>query len=364
MDSVNAKKSSRTREALVVLGSWTLVALLSVTYSALNRIHRNESPEWGRAFALNLLDWYILAAFTFVFLWLVRRWPLGSGRWRVIPLYLAVMTGLVLVKDAIYLPIRQALYPVPGFALDHVIFESFFYEFFELAAVVGVVHAIEYYRSVKASQLRSLQLEAHLSQAKLEALRNELQPHFLFNTLHAISTLIHRNAEAADEMVAQLGDLLRASLERKSVQQVPLREELSVLEPYLKIARIRFGDRLSISEQVEPELLDARVPVFILQPLVENAIQHGIERRPGSGRIEIVARAQRDSIQLIVSDDGAGVTSDAAIANGIGLSNTRMRLEQLYGSAAGLELRPRPDSGTEVVITIPRDPRIRQGARA
>jgi LytS/YehU family sensor histidine kinase len=263
---------------------------------------------------------------------------------------------LVVVKYSLYLPIRQLFYPVHGATVSHMVMKNFFYEFFEMAAVVGVIHAVQYARSLREGKLRASQLESLLSKARLEVLRSELQPHFLFNALHAISTLMHRNVDAADEMLTQLGDLLRLTLERKSVQEVPLREELSVLEPYLNIVRIRFGDRLTISVDVDPELLDVHVPLFVLQPLVENAIHHGIARRAGSGRIEIRARRAGDLVEISVSDDGAGIDA-ATNSEGIGLSNTRMRLEQLYGPAGRLMLRGHPDSGAEAMVTVPQEHR-------
>ena len=165
---------------------------------------------------------------------------------------------------------------------------------------------------------------------------------------------MHRNVEAADEMLAQLGDLLRLSLERKSVQEAPLREELAVLEPYLNILRIRFGDRLSICVDVDPALLDVTVPLFILQPLVENAIRHGIDRRAGAGRIDIRALAEDDSIEITVSDDGAGLSQNG-LREGIGLSNIRLRLEQLYGTRGTIALEGNPESGTQVAVKIPRN---------
>jgi two-component system LytT family sensor kinase len=261
---------------------------------------------------------------------------------------------LVAVKEAVYLPIRLWWFPTPTLAQikPHLI-EGFFYEGFMLAMVLGVVHAVEYQRSVRDGQLRASQLESHLGRARLEILRNELHPHFLFNALHAISTLMHRNVEAADEMLAQLGDLLRLSLERHDVQEGPLREELTVLEPYLNILRIRFGDRLSISVEVDPLLLDLTVPLFLFQPLVENAVRHGIERRAGAGRIDIRARASEDQLEISVSDDGAGL-SQGGIREGIGLSNIRLRLEQLYGARGSIALAGNPESGTEVTVRIPR----------
>jgi two-component system LytT family sensor kinase len=344
---------SGLRDATVILAAWTVVALLSTGFSALNRLYSNQPPEWERALALNLLSFELCSPSTFVFVWAVRRWPLGAGRWRYVPLYLAAIPVLVVIKYAIYLPIRQWWFPTPALQIKQHLIESFFYEGFMLAMVVGVVHAVEYQRSLREGQMRASQLENHLSKARLEILRNELQPHFLFNALHSISTLMHRNVEAADEMLAQLGDLLRLSLERKSVQEAPLREELSVLEPYLNILRIRFGDRLSIGLDVDPSLLETTVPLFILQPLVENAIRHGIDRRAGAGRIDIRARAAGDSIEISVADDGAGL-SENGIREGIGLSNIRQRLEQLYGTRGAIALKGNPESGTEVAIRIPR----------
>ncbi|HZR07777.1 MAG TPA: histidine kinase [Myxococcales bacterium] len=342
------------RDAAVVIAIWALVAVLAAGFSTLNRIYSAQPSDWERMLALSLFGFELNAGSTLVFLWVVRRWPLGAGRWRYAPLYLAALLVLVAIKYAIYLPARQWWFPVPALQIKQHLIESLFYDGFMLAMVVGVIHAVEYQRSLREGQMRAAQLESHLTKARLEILRNELQPHFLFNALHSISTLMHRNVEAADEMLAQLADLLRLSLERKNVQEASLREELSVLEPYLNILRIRFGDRLSIGVNVDPALLDATVPLFILQPLVENAIRHGIDRRAGAGRIDIRAHAAGELIEISVADDGAGL-SENGIREGIGLSNIRLRLEQLYGSRGAIALKGNPESGTEVVVRIPRE---------
>jgi sensor histidine kinase YesM len=344
---------SALRDVTVIVGIWAVVALVSAGFSTLNRIHTGQPPEWQKAIALNLLSFELCTGSTLVLLWGVRRWPLGAGRWRYGPLYLGAIAVLVVIQYAIYLPLRVWLFPTsPGMIKQHLI-ESFFYEVFMMALVLGVVHAVEYQRSLREGQLRASQLEHHLTRAKLEILRAELQPHFLFNALHSISTLMHRNVEAADEMLAQLGDLLRLSLERKNVQEAPLREELAVLAPYINILRIRFGDRLSIRVDVDPALLDVTVPLFILQPLVENAIRHGIDRRAGAGRIEIRARAEEESVEISVTDDGAGLSQNG-LREGIGLSNIRLRLEQLYGTRGAVALQGNPESGTQVTVKVPR----------
>jgi len=340
------------RDAAVVIAVWALVAVLAAGFSTLNRIYSDQPSDWERTLALSLFGFELNSGSTLIFLWAVRRWPLGAGRWRYSPLYLAALLVLVAIKYAIYLPARQWWFPAPALQIKQHLIESLFYDGFMLAMVVGVIHAVEYQRSLREGQMRAAQLESHLTKARLEILRNELQPHFLFNALHSISTLMHRNVEAADEMLAQLADLLRLSLERKSVQEASLREELSVLEPYLNILRIRFRDRLSIGVDVDPALLDATVPLFILQPLVENAIRHGIDRRAGAGRIDIRAHAAGELLEISVADDGAGL-SENGIREGIGLSNIRLRLEQLYGSRGAIALKGNPESGTEVVVRIP-----------
>jgi sensor histidine kinase YesM len=349
------------REAIAIFGIWTLLALLSAGYMSLSKLYADQPPEWTRTLVLNFVDHCIMAGLTAALLWLVRRWPLGAGHWRLIPMYLAVILGLVVVKCALYVSARR-LFLYPELPVSHSMLEICFYEYFQLTAIAGIVHAVEYARSLREARLRASQLESHLSKARLEVLRSELQPHFLFNALHAISTLMHRNVEAADEMVTQLGDLLRLSLDARNVQEVPLREELGVLEPYLHILRIRFGDRLTVSVDVEPGLLELRVPLFILQPLVENAVNHGFSRRAGAGTIAIRARGVDDSLQMTIADDGPGLDSHS-VAEGIGLSNTRLRLEQLYGSAGRLALKGRPGSGAEVIVTVPRSGRESERGR-
>jgi sensor histidine kinase YesM len=183
----------------------------------------------------------------------------------------------------------------------------------------------------------------------------QLQPHFLFNTLHAISTLIHRDPEAADDMVIQLSDLLRMTLDNIGVQEVRLAEELDFTRHYLDIQQMRFQERLKVVIDVPPETFDARVPNQVLQPIVENAIRHGLDGRQGSGTIEIRARGTASMLQLTVRDDGPGlkVNGSPYPQDGIGLANTRARLKQLYGPLATLDLTNHSKGGTLVTLLIP-----------
>lgn len=217
-----------------------------------------------------------------------------------------------------------------------------------LALLCGA-HAAYFYRRSRERDLRSVELTARLAEARLQALQMQIQPHFLFNSLNALAALIAKNPEAADEMLTNLGDFLRMTFESSGAAEVPLRRELEYVERYLAIERVRFGERLSFSIEVEPGTPAALVPTLLLQPLVENAVRHGIEPRAEGGRI--VVRAARDggSLRLIVSDDGVGMKLTPRV--GIGLANTRERLRELYGAAGTLSLKS--ETGTEVEIRLP-----------
>jgi LytS/YehU family sensor histidine kinase len=211
-------------------------------------------------------------------------------------------------------------------------------------------HTIHFQSRLRAQQLRTSRLEAQLAQAQLSALKMQLHPHFLFNTLHSISALLHSDAEAADRMVARLGDFLRLTLENSDSHEVTLEQELEFLRCYLDIEMTRFQDRLRVDFAIGPGTLDALTPNLILQPLVENAIRHGIAHRIEPGCIEICSERSGDKLRLQVRDDGPGFASNTA---GIGLTNTRARLERLYGSGYVLQLSNGAQNGATVTLEIP-----------
>jgi LytS/YehU family sensor histidine kinase len=219
--------------------------------------------------------------------------------------------------------------------------------------IVAVSQAFEYYQRYRERELHAAELEKGLAQAKLQALQMQLNPHFLFNTLHSISSLMHKDVEAADRMVMRLGDLLRAALESADTQEVTLRQELALLEQYLEIEQIRFGSRLTVKKKIDVDVLDAQVPNLILQPLVENAIRHGIEPWSKPGCIVLGGYRIDNQITLSVADNGAGLLNQKPIEEGVGLSNTRARLRELYGKEHDFELRRGPDGGLLVQLTIP-----------
>jgi LytS/YehU family sensor histidine kinase len=196
-----------------------------------------------------------------------------------------------------------------------------------------------------------------LAQAELQALKMQLHPHFLFNTLHSISALQLKDIAAANRMIARLGDFLRLTLDNAGAQEVPLQKELEFLRCYLEIERIRFQDRLTVSMEVEPQTLDARVPNLILQPIVENAIKHGISPRAAPGRIDIRVKRENGLLRVQVEDNGRGIGGDGRGANiikeGLGLSNTRARLDQLYGTGYRFDLQNVTEGGLRVTLEIP-----------
>jgi LytS/YehU family sensor histidine kinase len=218
--------------------------------------------------------------------------------------------------------------------------------------IVAVTFAFNYYRKYRERELRALELEKRLAQAKLQALQMQLNPHFLFNTLHSVSALMHQDVEAADGMITRLSDLLRAALDNTDAQEVTVREELEFLKRYLDIEQTRFGSRLTVRMEIAPDSLDDLVPNLILQPLVENAIRHGIEPHAKPGCIGLRVRRSAGRLTVEVSDNGSGLPDEAA-EEGVGLSNTRARLRTLYAEAHGFELCKAPEGGLLARLTIP-----------
>lgn len=218
-------------------------------------------------------------------------------------------------------------------------------------------YAFSYYRRYREGQLRTFQLEAQLSQSQLHALKMQLHPHFLFNTLHSISALLNKDPQSARKMITRLGDFLRLTLENSGAQEVTLRKEMEFLSCYLEIERIRFQDRLVTHMDLDEQTLDARVPNLILQPIVENAIRHGIAPRSTPGLIEIEAKQLGASLRIQVRDNGPGIsehrTPENLFKRGLGLTNTETRLERLYGTAHLFDLRNSPDGGLVVTLEIP-----------
>jgi two-component system LytT family sensor kinase len=223
--------------------------------------------------------------------------------------------------------------------------------------LLSVARATELRRRDQARTLGEAQLSAALARARLDALRMQLEPHFLFNALNSAASLLRRDPDGAERMLARLGDFLRLTLDDGMPQKVALRRELELLERYLDIERVRFRDRLSVSIDVPPALLAASVPCLVLQPLVENAIRHGLAARAGPGRVAVRASRQGSGLRLEVEDDGPGLPVEGHLPRtGVGLSNMQERLGHLYGGRAGLRIEGHAGKGLHVTIDLPWEP--------
>jgi two-component system, LytTR family, sensor kinase len=313
--------------------------------------------------ALNLSYWYSWALLTPGILWLARRFPFARRAWKLsLLVHIAGVFTATLLHVAMTVASKIAISDVIAepsgpwrVEAERMFFWNFDWEMMTYWAIIGLSHALWYQREAQERTMRAIQLETHLVEAQLQALQRQLQPHFLFNTLNTISALMHRDVDAADNMIAKLSDLLRISLQTLGVQETTLKDELDFLSKYLEIEQTRFRDRLSVVFDVHPNTLDALVPNLILQPLVENAIRHGIGPKPSPGRIEISAKRQAAVLEIEVRDNGVGLSAARLtdFNRGVGLTNTRSRLEHLYGADHRFEFRQRPGGGLHVLIAIP-----------
>jgi two-component system LytT family sensor kinase len=336
---------------------WTVLGLLSAAQTSIYFMRDGRPVPWTPVIIDRLADWYTCALFTPLFFWLVRAMPWERSRWwRPAIIQALIALACVPVKYVMYAGIVQWLIPdYRSVVVGRLIVGNLIYEFMAFGVMFAVIHAVEFYRRALEDTARAARLETRLAEARVEALTAQLQPHFLFNTLHAISTLMHRDVDAADTMLARLGDLLRRTLDSHNGSEVPLSEELRLLDAYLDIARVRFQDRLTVDVTIAAETNGALVPRFVLQPLVENALQHGIGSRNGRGRITIQARREGERLRLSVSDDGVGgvLRDNGFPREGIGLTNTRQRLRERYGSDHSLQLTNGEGGGLLVAVDIP-----------
>lgn len=345
-------------KCLLIFLLWTLVGLSFASQFYLSSMKMGRPVSWGQAIAWSLGDWYVWALLSIPVVFLSRRFHLEGKVWRKNLLMHAGASALISLA---YIFLRAwigrwqsaaAGEPVSfSDAFQPLLFKTFHFNIVIYWVIVSVTHAFDYYRQSRERALQTVELEASLTQAKLQSLQMQLNPHFLFNTLNAISTLMHRDIEAADRMIVLLSDLLRAALDHRDSHEVPLRKELEFLERYLEIEQTRFGDRLHVQMRVSPDALDALVPNLFLQPLAENAIQHGIEPHGKRGHVVIRARRIFNHLVLQVSDNGGGLTP--GFTYGVGLSNSQSRLEQLYKHQHRFTLRNRRHGGLTVTTTIP-----------
>jgi two-component system LytT family sensor kinase len=352
IESLMQKRGSRW---LLGFAFWTLLGLSFASQFYISSAKAGLEVTWRQAVNYALADWYVFALLSVPVIHLARRVRFETGAWGR---SLAIHAGASILFSFAYMFLRALV----GQWQSHAAFNDLFkpllvktwhFNLLIYWVIVAVSHAFDYARKFRERELRASELEKHLAQTKLQALQMQLNPHFLFNTLHSISSLMHTDVDAADRMIARLSDLLRAALAGAGTQEVPLEEELELLQLYLGIEQIRFGSRLTVKMNIAPETLHAQVPNLILQPLVENAIKHGIEPRARRGCIALETQRHNGTLDIVVSDDGAGLGNGGKIKEGVGLSNTRARLRELYGGTHRFELKPGAEGGVRIEMTIP-----------
>jgi two-component system LytT family sensor kinase len=340
---------------LAIAGVWTGLVLLSIAGGVLASQQAGRPIDWHPWAASRAIDWYSCAVFTPLYIWMARRWPIERATWRRrVPAWLTVTCLIVplkyLLQDAALRAFLSTSFPRP---IGETIIAGFIPEMIAFWSMIGVILCVEYYDRWRHREIEGHVLARQLAEARLEMLSAQLRPHFLFNTLQGISTLLHRDPQAADQMLTRLSELLRHSLRHEGTPEVPLSEELATLEHYLSIQRIRFADRLAIRVSSDG-VGDALVPHFILQPLVENAIEHGVARRSGPDTVSVSAHGRGDRLVLEVSDEGgSSSTREPRARGGMGLTNTRARLAAMYGHDASLDAMPRDQGGFVVTIGLP-----------
>ena len=339
------------KAACVVVGCWTFLALLFTPQTYLSNLRAPTPLTWSQALGATLILFYVWAALTPLVLWLGGRFAFERPRLfrnllihllLCVPVSLAHILLLQNVNALLFPWVQSYRSPVPLFALLVGLGATNVMVYW---GVVAVSQAVNYFRKYQEREFR-------LAQAQLQALRMQLHPHFLFNTLNAIAELVHSDPKTADRSIVSLSELLRFSLDSEKSQEVTLKKEIDFLEKYVEIQQTLMRDRLNVRLSIDPETLDACVPNMLLQPLVENAIKHGISPRPEGGNIEVYARRLDGKLYVEIADDGIGMPEQGD-GNGLGLVNTRERLRHLYGEDQAFNLNSFPGRGVTIRIRLP-----------
>ena len=357
-------KISYRRATLLFLG-WTLVSIIFAGISYAAAIGENNK-EFGfiSALRLNLVQFYVWAILSPLVFRFSRRFPIELRPLNVrnLLLYFPALISFAGIHQVIHLAVLWSItprwrqkYPALTDCYRAYFAFGFYIDLIIALLIVIAVHTLLYYQSFRASELAQSSLKTDLAQAQLRALKMQLHPHFLFNTLHSISSLVLEDPPKANSMIARLGDFLRLTVDNSDQQLVTLKEETEFLRCYLDIEQVRFGDRLTVTFELEPQTLSAQVPHLILQPMVENAIQHAIAPRSARGHINIEAKRLNSLLRVAISDNGPGISSNANLPwkQGVGLTNVRTRLQQIYGPDFRFELMNTKGGGVTAFMEIP-----------
>ncbi|HEY7547173.1 MAG TPA: histidine kinase, partial [Blastocatellia bacterium] len=357
----SSKTTQRWIVAALIFAYYTAHGLLLFGYRYLDDLTREKTGTFAARFIEEMTGAYGGAIIFPLVVLFARKYRLQwRNLLRLLPLHLLALTFFSAAHTTLNALSRQMIFPVAGLGdYDYGIMSiryamEFSNDVISYALIVGFVYLFDHYQRSRDREVVTAQLETRLAQAQLQSLRLQLQPHFLFNTLNTISSMIYENPRAADEMIARLSDLLRMTLRHSQSQEVTLAEELEFLNLYLEIMRARFEERLSVRVDVKPDTRNAMVPQLILQPLVENSIRHSVDAR---GHVSINIRSAREngSLLLEVIDDGPGIAADkiTTLGDRIGLSNTAQRLQQLYGEAHDFAFTNIEGGGLAVRVRVP-----------
>ncbi|HXI52397.1 MAG TPA: histidine kinase [Candidatus Saccharimonadales bacterium] len=359
---------SARRSALFVFLATTALAVFFAAQNYFAAATMRRAVSWQQAAYWSFTDWYEWALVAPIIFWLCRRFTFERRSW---PKSLAIYLFAGILLAGVHGVLCAASDVLQGWvtgqtfvftkSLRGILANRTHYNLAVFAVIVCAWHAWDYYRKLRERETQAAELAARLAQAQLQTLRMQLNPHFLFNTLNAVSSLMLKDVAAANRMISRLGDLLRLTLEKSDQQEVPLQQEIDFLRRYLDIEQIRFGDRLQLKMEVEPSTLGAAVPHLILQPLVENALHHAIEAREASGQLELRSLRDQGRLVLQVSDNGPGPAPGVAAApdthgatrERVGLNNTRERLRKLYGDNQQFDLIKNTMGGVTARLSIP-----------
>jgi two-component system, LytTR family, sensor kinase len=340
---------------MIVLGGWTFVGLGYFSSQAFAAASAGVPPaSWGRLLLYSLGTAWVWAALTPVTLRLTRTATLEPGsRARSAGTYALAGVSFFFASGTLEWAVGMATGMRTGQFWSALFSECLATRLLAYFAIVILGHTAYYFGLYRTRQLHASELEDRLARTHLQVLKMQLQPHFLFNTLNAVAELVHTEPEAADQMITRLGRLLRLSLDNAGHQVVPLRQEIDFLRVYLEIEQVRFQDRLQVVWDVAPDTLEAAVPTLLWQPVLENAIRHGVTPLAGRGRIVIASHHDGEDLLLEIRDNGAGLPPGGAPREGVGLRNIRERVDQLYGSRAVFSLAPALGGGTVATLRLP-----------
>lgn len=362
-DGSSAPSVDRRRIILLIVALYLFRGLLLFGYRYFEEQASNPGASWVEPF-INEMTGALGALLLFpIVLWLCLRFPLKPGIWwKAAVAHVVAMPVKSVAHTLMNAGFRNSLYPVFSVSASYTpsrarFAQEFVNDIWSYAITLVLVYGFLYYRDVRTRELDTVRLQSELGRAKLRDLQSRLHPHFLFNTLNAISAHVKDDPAGAERMIEQLSALLRRSLSASGAQETTVAHEIETLELYLGIMKVRSGDRLEASVDVEPGLEAGRIPTLLLQPLVENAIEHGLGPRAEGGRVSVRITREGAHLLVVVEDDGVGLAKDAeaALDSGFGLSATAQRIRGLYGEGGNIELTP-AQPGTRVRVRIPWNP--------